>query len=161
MSGWPPSHAPPPENTAIAPAFASALFALNRVCDVLFLADILLQFNMAFVDPVSQRKERSRRMIAARYARGAFLMDLISTIPFDLIASLADSGGSAETDSALRALRALRLLKLLRLMRLGRVFHRLQEAVHCASGYLTLVKFLMGTLLITHWLACGLHMVAQ
>ena len=40
------------------------------------------------------------------------------------------------------------------------MFKRLQEAVHIASGFITLTQFFLATLLITHWLACGLHMVA-
>jgi hypothetical protein len=161
LSGFPPSHAPPPEDTSVAPGFQDALFALNRVCDLLFLADIILQFNIAFVDVSTQRVERARRTIARRYLCGAFFVDVVSTVPFDLIASLAGSSGDAEQQSALRAMRALRLIKLLRLARLGRVFRRLQEDVHIPSGYITLLKFLLATLLLTHWLACGLHMVVQ
>ena len=160
LSGFPPD-APPPENTRVAPAFQDALFALNRVCDLLFLGDILLQFNLAFVDGATQRVERARRSIAWRYVCGSFVVDVVSTIPFDLISTLVDAGGDAEQQSALRAMRALRLIKLLRLARLGRVFRRLQEDVHIPSGYITLLKFFMATLLLTHWLACGLHMVVQ
>jgi hypothetical protein len=161
MSGFPPTHAPPPEDTRVAPAFDSTLFALNRVCDALFLSDIILQFNLMFPNPVSQRVEQSRRAIAAHYVRGPFLLDFVSTIPFDLIATLAQGTGSAAGQMTLRALRALRLIKLLRLARLSRVFERLEEAANIASGYVTLTKFFAATLLLAHWLACGLHMVVQ
>jgi hypothetical protein len=163
MSGFPPTHAPPPEDTHVSPAFDSALFALNRVCDLLFLADICVQFNLVFQHPLTHHVEQSRRAIAAHYVRGPFLLDAISTIPFDLIATLtlAQGAGSVADQTTLRALRALRLIKLLRLARLSRVFERLEEAMNVASGYVTLAKFFAATLLLTHWLACGLHLVVQ
>ena len=99
----------PPESTAIDERFALALFVLNRVCDLTFVADVVLQFNLIYVDTVTQRAERSRGVIARNYLRGAFAVDIISTIPFDLVASLAQAANPGGNHAVLRAMRALRV----------------------------------------------------
>ena len=106
MSGW--ATEPPPEWTNTAAGFATTLFALNRVCDLVFLLDILVQFNLAYIDPISQRIERNRRALADRYLHSGFVLDALSTIPFDLIAALVDANTGGEA-GVLRAMRALRV----------------------------------------------------
>jgi hypothetical protein len=161
MSGW--TNPEPPELPLNAPRFEQALFWANRACDILFLIDLLLQFNLAYYDPVAVRMQTSRRLIAQRYLRTNAALDVVSTIPFDLIAALvnANNAGPPTGRPVLRALRALRLAKLLRLMRSNRIMTRLEDALHVQSGVLRLVRFAVVALLLAHWLACGLHLVAQ
>jgi CRP-like cAMP-binding protein len=159
MSGW--TTPEPPELPLNSPRFERALFWANRACDILFVVDILLQFNLAYYDPVAVRMQTSRRLIAQRYLSTDATRDVISTIPFDLIAALADHGATDTGQPVLRALRALRLAKLLRLLRSNRIMVRLEDALHVQSGVLRLVRFAVAALLLAHWLACGLHLVAQ
>jgi hypothetical protein len=145
-------------------SLAQQLFWANRACDILFLCDLALQFNVAYYDPVLVRMQTSRKAIGARYLRTSAPMDALSTVPFDLVAALVartQPGGGGASGPTLRALRALRLAKLLRLVRTTRIMARLEDAFHVQSGVLRLWRFAVGSILVAHWLACGLHMVAQ
>ena len=146
----------------LAAGFRTALFVLNRVCDGVFAADIVAQFNISFLDPATRRLTRSRRAVALRYLRGVAVVDVVSTIPFDLI-SWGICGGdcAGRGSSTLRALVVLRVLKMLRLSRLSRVLTHLHEHGNVRSGYVALLKYLCTMLILIHWLACGLHAVAQ
>ena len=65
-----------------------------------------------------------------RYAKGWFIIDLISSFPFDYIVSTANSNQSGRLLSASRALRILRmakLLSLLRLLRISRLVRKIQQ----------------------------------
>jgi potassium voltage-gated channel Eag-related subfamily H protein 7 len=54
---------------------------------------------------------------------------------------------------ALKLLRLLRLVKLLRILRSGRILKRLEDSMNVNYNVLSLVKFILGTLMIAHWLA--------
>jgi hypothetical protein len=127
-----------------------------------FVLDITAQFNISFLDPQTRRLSRSRRAVARRYLASGAAVDLVSTIPFDLIA-WAECGGdcAGRGSSFLRALVVLRVLKMLRLSRVSRVLTRLHERGNVRSGYISLFKYLCTMLVLNHWLACGLHAVAQ
>lgn len=64
-----------------------------------------------------------------RYARTWFLIDLVSSFPFDYMVSSATSSESGRLLGASRALRILRMAKLLSLLRLLRI-SRLVRYVH-------------------------------
>jgi len=70
----------------------------------------------------------SRLSIALNYLAGMGIIDIISTIPFDLIIALKHSDKSSI--GYLRILRVLRLFKLLRIVRSSRVLKRLQDQVN-------------------------------
>jgi hypothetical protein len=79
MSGW--TSADPPEQPLHAPRFQAALFWANRACDLLFLLDVALQFNLAYYDPVAVRMQTCRRAIARRYLRTNAPMDVVRRYP--------------------------------------------------------------------------------
>ena len=87
----------------------------------------------AFYDPVAVRMQTSRRVIAARYLRTNATMDILSSLPFDLIAALVQKVATTDASSApmLLGLRGLRLAKLLRLLRSTRIMSRLEDGA-CA-----------------------------
>ena len=66
--------------------------------------------------------ERRHSYIIAHYARTWLLIDVIATVPFDIITESADAYGM----EVLQAVRVVRLLKLLRVARAARVFARWQ-----------------------------------
>ena len=45
-------------------------------------------------------------------------------------------------------------IKLLRILKSGAIVKRLEDAINIDYNLLTLYKFLAGTLIIAHWLAC-------
>ena len=112
--------------------FAEAL----EVCvDVLFIADVVLQFFHGYVSagyPVTDP-----RRITRRYLRGWFAIDLVSCLPLDLIFSDA---------------RGFTLLKTIRMLRARKL---LQVSGHLRSSNMLRVVLTLATwLLLAHWAAC-------
>mmetsp|Transcript_21624 Transcript_21624/g.88202 ORF Transcript_21624/g.88202 Transcript_21624/m.88202 type:complete len:241 (+) Transcript_21624:564-1286(+) len=93
----------------------SPLFWLERCIDVVWLADIVLNFLTSY-----QRGDRtwemSLRKCSLRYLLGWFAVDIVSTIPWDII-GYTQEGEDASYWQILRLLRLLRLLKMAKLVR--------------------------------------------
>jgi hypothetical protein len=102
-----------------------ALGTVGRIIDVLFVADMLLNF----VTPFQLENGvwvTDHRSIARRYMTSWFLVDLISVMPLDY----------------LRMIRLVRLIKLLRLVRMSRVLKRFEAHLSIPYGIITLAKYL-------------------
>ena len=96
---------------------------LNGISDTIFLIDICLNFKTGIVDPNNQEEViLDSKIIRRKYLRGWFLIDLVSSLPFDYAYFIASSSSAQQTlIKASRALRILKLAKLLSLLRLLRV----------------------------------------
>lgn len=96
---------------------------LNGISDTIFLVDICLNFKTGIVDPNNQEEViLDKKIITRKYLRGWFLIDLLSSLPFDYAYFIASSSSAQQTlIKASRALRILKLAKLLSLLRLLRV----------------------------------------
>ncbi|CAD7959669.1 unnamed protein product [Amoebophrya sp. A120] len=123
----------------------------NRVIDVIFLKDMIMQFYLK-VEQKSRRGTvllRDRRQIIQKYLSGWFLIDFLSIIPYDLITCW-----SGESLGTFRIFRLLRLLKLARIFRASRLFKRWQDHISLSFASIALAKFGIGILLLSHWTAC-------
>ena len=60
---------------------------LNAFIDFMFLLDIIINFRTTFYDLESGDEEFDPYKIAIVYLKGRFTIDLLSTVPFDVIAS--------------------------------------------------------------------------
>ena len=107
------------------------LFYTNRIVDVVFLADMTLQFFLAF--PVDNGSSGSywvsdRPTIMRSYLTGWFGFDAFTTFVsvFDILSYVSDVSGESTLErlKAARVLRVLRLGKTLRLVRSIRIFRR-------------------------------------
>ena len=137
------------------------LFVINRVVDFLFIVDIVIQANTAFIDNRG-RKVYSRRKILRHYARTWMFVDVVSVIPYDTINVILSEGSSDPDDSsfkAVRIIRLLRLLKLLRILRGMRIFKRWEARLTLNYAILTLQKYFLTLLLAAHWIGCTLFLV--
>ena len=96
---------------------------LNGLSDFIFLVDICLNFKTGIVDPNNQEEViLDKGVITRKYLRGWFVIDLVSSLPFDYAYFIASSSSAQQTlIKASRALRILKLAKLLSLLRLLRV----------------------------------------
>lgn len=96
---------------------------LNGISDCIFIIDICLNFKTGIVDPNNQDEIiLDKKIIAQKYLRGWFVIDLLSSLPFDYAYFIASSSSAQQTlIKASRALRILKLAKLLSLLRLLRV----------------------------------------
>lgn len=126
----------------------------NMVTNVFFLLDMLLQFFIAY--PIETRYGPrwvlQKRLIAVRYLKGWFAIDLASTLPLDYLSPGSGLG-------LLRTIRLLRLLKLLRLARGIRVVRRYQAEFGLSYRKMTLYLLFFSVLAVSHWLACTLGII--
>lgn len=139
-------------------SFTDPLFIINRIVDVCFGIDMILQFNLMFLDVKTNVWITDRWRIARHYVFGSFLIDLCSILPFDTI-GMAMKDGDIQKLKIFRIVRLMRLFKLLRIIRSGRVFKRLEAMLDIGYAMLTLCKFITGTLAIAHWMACAWMLV--
>ena len=131
------------------------LFWINRAIDCVFLKDIVLNFNLAYVDDTKGNMlVKSRRAIAKRYVRSWFAVDFISTLPFEVVTMLAGDTERLKGLKMIRMIRLLRLLKLARVIRASRIVSRWESSFSVSYAHLTVMR--LGLLLTTvaHWMAC-------
>ena len=140
----------------------TALFWINRLVDACFVVDLIINLHLMYLDGNNEYVV-NRWRIAAHYLRRFFIIDLVSVLPFDAVGLFMGGGGGGGQDVSqlkiLRVVRLLRLMKLLRIVRSGRVFRRLEASLSLNYAVLQLSKFVLGTCIIAHWMACACNMV--
>jgi len=145
----------------------SLLFFINRVVDACFIFDMVFNFLLAFESEDDGLWIISHRLIARRYLYGWFTIDLMSCIPYSIIAMAVESSAGAEAAESLsqlkilRVIRLLRLAKLLRVVRASRMLKRWETKLALSYAMMTLIKFAILVSTLAHWIACGLAIVPQ
>ena len=132
-------------------------FACNRVVDAVFAIDIGLAFFVPYRTSVAEGGQwvYDNRKIAERYIRGWFFLDLFTAIPFSVIIQYAATENNWDVDSTMfMVLRCLRIVKLARIIRGSRIIRRWQDSIGMSYAHLSLLRFLVGTLVLAHWMAC-------
>ena len=148
----------PQSCSALAP-----MFVINRMLDLLFIIDMVLQFNIASFDEGSNHWVTKRQSVARKYLRGWFLLDIGSIAPSSAdIVMVADcqSGGSeagseaTATTRIFRIIRVVRLLKLLRLLRSSRIFGRMMARFPLPHKTMVMLRLTILVTIAAHWSAC-------
>ena len=149
------------------------LFCVNRLVDLVFIIDMGVSFFTMFRVEKQQglmmlaEWEYRLPMIALRYLKGWFAVDLLSILPlvFDIIPIVnnaedhTDSSGSASSaPRMLRIVRIMRLTKLARLVRSSRIVKRFQVRLPWPTHIVSMATLLFQVLVISHWIACGLSL---
>ena len=135
------------------------LFITNRVIDVIFILDCILQFFLMTEVYVQgeYRWTSNQCLIAMHYLRTWFLIDFVSIAVsgFDYVGVLY-KGSSIDVENLrmLRVLRALRLIKLVKLLTGLKIIKRYEVKFAINYAALSLLKCMIGTLLLSHWFAC-------
>lgn len=62
----------------------------NFVIDFIFFIDILVCFKTTYTDLKTGKEVRDKYLIAKRYIKSTFVIDLLATVPFDNILSFSD-----------------------------------------------------------------------
>ncbi|ETL82606.1 hypothetical protein L917_17249 [Phytophthora nicotianae] len=137
-------------------------YVLEMIIDGFFFVDILLNFRTAYFDD-ERKLIYDPRTLFWKYAKGWFLLDLISTVPIDELFQAA-VGTSNQTlrlfpTKLLRLFRIARLLKLTRLIKLSRVFGRVRDTVQLSPSTERLFKLLAIMSIFCHWSACMFHSI--
>ena len=134
--------------TSKALGITDALFIVNRSVDLVFICDLILQFNLSYRDELKGGQLiKSRKAIARRYLRGWFSVDFVSVIPFELLPV-------PPSFKMMRLIRLLRLLKLARVLKASRMLARYETVIDLTYAQRDMVKFSIMIIVMAHWLAC-------
>lgn len=148
-------------------AWAESWFQVNRVLDVIFFVDMVIQFFLAY----EARGPRGgtvwvddHSLIIRNYVTSWFPLDvstLMVPLGFDLYIA-SDAGASDLANlSVLRTLRVLRLIKVVRLIRATRVYKRWRSALALNYSAETLLQCVIGIFITAHWYACTIALEAS
>jgi len=141
-----------------------SLFWLNRVVDALFLLDMLMQFRLIPVEmnvSVEGSIADLKKVLRDSYLRGWFAIDLVSILPYDLAIWSIQQGSGSKLGSirTLRIVRLARLFKIMKVLRGNAIVERYDDRVGISFIKLKMWKYLMMTLVSSHWMACILRLV--
>jgi hypothetical protein len=121
---------------------------IDLAVSLLFLADVVVNFNTAFTD--GNRLITDRKAVAGRYLKGWFTVDFVSSLPFEILILAFD----VEHLPVFAALHMLRTLRLARLLRLGSSLLRHSRRSTLNPILLRMVFILFWVVLVSHWSAC-------
>jgi len=87
---------------------------IDYLIDVFFAVDIAINFRTIYLDPKTEEPVEDGKKIALNYVlKGRFWIDILASLPFELLALVFRSGSSN--------LKFFGMFKLARLLRLGRM----------------------------------------
>jgi CRP-like cAMP-binding protein len=143
-----------PFNLAFVPndEYSEEAQKFDRAVDFFFGVDIVLNFVTGYQTSVSSGSQTviDQRKIIKHYLLSWFLIDFVSTFPFDMIFSQV----YAQATNLIKLLKLSRLLRLLRIFRLVRIINRLEFALLVRAAAGTLGRYFMKLLFYLHWTAC-------
>ncbi len=139
------------------------LTMVDLLSDLLFIADVGINFITGYFDHEVGKYVFDRRLIARKYLRGWFWIDFPTSIPTGLIFELALEASEFTSIAALP--RMLRLLRIIRLVKLLRVFKLVSlmskwEGTSTFWQFIRLVKFFLLIFFTAHIGACAFMLSA-
>ena len=153
---------------------SSALFIPNFLTDVVFMMDIIKNFNTGFRDE-DDVLVMDRQVVRKHYLQGWFCPDLLSSVPID--AALKWSGGAdgpaaplARSTKLIKMLRLVRLAKVFRLMKASKVFGLIRTAlteledslkIKVSEQTVKLYRLGLVLVLVAHWMGCINYMIVR
>ena len=141
--------------------------------DMFFISDMILNLRTAFFESSKASNEpvvvTSSTRIIVQYASGFLWIDLISSIPFDLILLVfcRDGNDTGEQSALLRSpkvlklIRLVRVLRLLRISRLKKFFSKIRDLLKINPGVLRLIQFISAVVLLAHYNGCLFFFIAE
>ncbi|TMW83927.1 hypothetical protein EJD97_000453 [Solanum chilense] len=132
------------------------LYIADNIVNLFFAADIILTFSVAYIDSTSQLLVRDRKKIATRYVSTWFLMDVGSTIPFDLLAMFFT--GKHQVGISYSVLGVLRFW---RLRKVKQFFTRLEKDMRFSYFWIRCARLLFVTLFSVHCAGCLYYLLAD
>lgn len=147
---------------------------VHTVSTTFFFMDIVMSFITGYYHDSLLIMRRD--WVVRRYLKTWFLLDIVSTVPWESIVallqgSLASAGGGSGKEGALLRVmklgKLMRAVRLLRLTKMGTLLKRLKSSGFLPASMYTL-KFGMSACkmfivfgFLSHWLACGWAMLGQ
>lgn len=126
-------------------------FLLDIAGQFAFLIDIVIQFFVDYRDPHSFRLVSNLNLIAIRYLKSRFLVDLLGCLPWDAIYK---AFGRKE------AVRYMLWIRLSRALRVTEFFDKLEKDIRINYLFTRIVKLFVVELYCTHTAACIFYYLA-
>jgi hypothetical protein len=128
--------------------------------DLLFFVDIIVAFNTAYVDELTENVVIDRHKIALNYLKLWFWIDLASSIPFDGILELA-MGNVSSAFSTLRLIKIFRLTRMLKLIRFFKLskIGKVVDSLNINPALLGVQKLILQICFVAHIVACFWHFI--
>lgn len=142
----------------------NALFAVNQLVNAIFIVDMAIQFVLPVPDVRTGELIRSHKRLAVLYLRSWFLLDLVSVLPLDTVATASPSLFPSDNSSTLRGiklLRVMRLIKLVRVLRASRLITRWENRISLSTSVRSILAAWFGFCVCLHWLACLWSLTTQ
>ncbi|XP_021803158.1 potassium channel SKOR-like isoform X1 [Prunus avium] len=127
------------------------LFLLDIAGQLAFLIDIVVRFFVAYRDFHSHRLVYNRNLIALRYLKSRFLLDLLGCLPWDAIYK---ASGREE------GVRYLLWIRLSRACRVTEFFEKLEKDIRINYLFTRIAKLFVVELYSTHTAACFFYYLA-
>ncbi|KDP38842.1 hypothetical protein JCGZ_04999 [Jatropha curcas] len=134
----------------------TGLYIADNIVDLFFAVDIVLTFLVAYIDSRTQLLVRDRRKIAVRYLSTWFLMDVASTVPFELLGYLFTGKEKLGLSYSL-----LGILRFWRLRRVKQLFTRLEKDIRFSYFWIRCIRLLFVTLFLVHCAGCLYYLLAD
>jgi hypothetical protein len=140
--------------------------SFNLFVDLIFMTDIVISFNTGYIERIRGEEllRDDRAQIAKRYLGSWFVIDLVSSVPLDVLvcASLTDTSSESSLD-IMRVFKIARFLKLARLVKFWRVINKWQamSTSPAISNGVLLFKLIIGLFMCAHIMGCGWELVIQ
>ena len=144
--------------------YFDGLTGTDLAINCLFILDLCLNFICAYTKPDGSIED-NRLKIARNYLFSWFLVDLISSVPFNLIELMysEEKNGGNGYNSAVKLARLPRLYRLFRLVKVFKAlghyknvtyFEKLQDYLQINSRLVKLAKFLIIVCFCVHFMGC-------
>ncbi len=141
------------------------LIVWDKIVDILFLTDIVLNFLTARMVETEDGPVlvTSYGAIASLYFQGWFLPDFLSSFPFDAVVAAIYPPEEVNPEAVRMAKlgRTLRMLKILRMVRIKKLLTKLQYALGLKNGTVDIVQFFMFIVFAAHFNACAFYVRGQ
>ncbi|KAK2446069.1 potassium channel AKT1 [Trifolium repens] len=129
------------------------LSIIDNSVNLLFCIDIVLTFFVAYYDKLTYLLVDKQGKIVMRYLKSWFLLDVISTIPYEFARQLLPND--------INIYGYFGLLRLWRLHRVSALFAKLEKDRHYDYFWLRCLKLMCVTLFVTHFGACIFYFLAN
>lgn len=139
-----------------------ALQKFDYVSMSFFLTDIVKNFNLCYYEQGLLVTQPSR--IIKTYLKGWFLIDLVASLPFQLMFGGGDGMASTKMLRIVRLARFLKILRLLKVAKVKKLLRRLEETTDTffiLSFMLRMFKVILWLILLSHFSACGWYLVGK
>ena len=129
---------------------------LERLIDAYFITDIFINFRTTYYDDLTGHEVFSRSKIARHYLCGWFVLDLVSSVPFEvIIAGMSQQLKSAKILKLGKLVKALRALRMAKAGKMAALVERFEEEYpSLGSNAFKLTKLFFGLMFTCHINAC-------